>query len=206
MRKIRSDHNFQMSVLPLRITCKNKNGGIILSGRNYWYVSRFDEIMIDLDAKNNDRLMAALGRLRGLIESDEIEIRSVWLFPSPTKFHFHLILQTPGILLPEQQKTALQLYLFSDVFRTCCNLMRISRKHPNPDLLITPANLWKDFNFYRMHDASCYCDKKHSYEIMEKCKAAILLRGELRAFNQFSKPVSPAGFFQKKFGMIYGKR
>jgi hypothetical protein len=159
-----------------------------------------------LDGKN--KLVHSLSRLRSAIENNELPVKSVWLFPSVKNFHIIIRLNFGAGALDRttfghDEKIAYQLYLFSDVFRTCCNLIRMERKHAFPDLIITPTNLKKEFGFYRFHDASCGCDEKHSVEIMEQCPAAKLLRGENRTAILFSKPLEPAEFFTKKFGKIY---
>jgi hypothetical protein len=176
--------------------------------KNYWYTSRYDEILIDLDGKESgkDKLVPCLSRLRAVVESRELPAKSVWLFPSPSRNHYHIFIRLlPGEPFSAEQKTAFQLYLFSDVFRTCCNLMRSAKNQPFPDLLITPLNLKKKFGFYRFHDASCNCETKHSLEIMESCPAAKLLRNDYAAVILFPKPMEPGEFFSKKFGRIYNR-
>lgn len=174
------------------------------NGKNYWYTSRYDEILIDLDGTGGDKLTRCLSRLRGVIENRELPVKSVWFFPSFTDHHYHIIIRLlPGITFCQNEKTAFQLYLFSDVFRTCCNLMRLAKDHPFPDLLITVFSLRKEFGFYRFHDATCNCEVKHSMEILEDCPAAKLLRGQHRRAILFSKPIEPSDFFKKRFGSIY---
>lgn len=171
--------------------------------KNYWYTIRHDEIFIDLDSRN--KLVPCLARLRGIIENQEIALKSAWLFPSPQNFHLILRVESDA-LYSSEQRTAFQLYLFSDVYRECCNLIRISKGHTFPNLLITPTDLRKQYGFYRFHDASCQCESKHTLEIMEDCPAAKLLRGENRCDVLFSKPIDPDNFFPKHFGKIYTGR
>ena len=172
--------------------------------RNYWYVSRYDEILLDIDGKSQQKLLTSLSRIRGLIENSDYPdypINKIWMFPSFASNHYHIVINLSHEIT-WTEKTALQLYFFSDTFRTCCNMMRTAKFHDSPDLLISPAN-WKRFGFYRMHDASCTCETKHSHAVMNKCPAAVLLRGNNRACDFFSKPISPEGFFKKKFGLIW---
>jgi hypothetical protein len=172
--------------------------------KNFWYTSRYDEILIDLDGTAGDKLARCLARLRGSIEHQELPVKSVWLFPSFTDHHYHIIIRLiPGRGFSQWEKYAFQLYLFSDVFRTCCNLMRQANEHPFPDLLITIFSLKNEFGFYRLHDAACNCESKHSLEVLKDCSAAKLLRGSYRQRIYFSKPIEPNAFFKKRFGTIY---
>lgn len=172
--------------------------------KNYWYVSRYDEILLDVDGKSEQKLLTSLSRIRGIIEGREFPIKSVWFFPSFTNHHYHIVLNLTGEVT-EWEKAALQLYFFSDTFRTACNMMRISRYHSAPDLLIARFSFKKQFGFYRMHDASCNCEEKHSHAVMEKCSAAQTLRGEFAAHTFFNHPIPPEDFFKKRFGKIWGE-
>jgi len=168
--------------------------------KNYWYISTPKEVFIDLDGDRTNRLVTVLARIRGIMESHKFPIRNVWMFPSQSDNHFHLVLSLNHECSIEV-RTALQLYCFSDVFRTCNNLMRYERM-PAADVLISNLNWYKVFGFYRMPDSSCLCKGKHNNDAMQKCVAAKELRGKERAFIYFDKPVAPEDFFMKKFGKI----
>jgi len=170
--------------------------------KNYWYVARDNEIFIDIDSKQSRSIISALARIRGIIEAEKFPIRQVWLFPSRTENHYHIVITLKNAI-PETYRIALQLYFFSDVFRTCNNIMRIEDCVPAAEVLISIFDWRKQYKFYRYADATCTCEGKHDYVVMEKCSAAKTLRGVNRAKRYFDFPVSPENFFQKKFGKIW---
>jgi hypothetical protein len=168
--------------------------------KNYWYIAKPDEIFVDLDGDRANRLQTVLARIRGIMEGTFFEIQEVWMFPSNQDNHFHIVARSRKII-PAQYRFALQLYFFSDVFRTCNNLVRHLDCPGAYDVLISRLD-WKNLGFYRWPDATCNCEEKHSHNVMTNCTAAKDVRGQKRDKIYFDKPIDPENFFLKKFGKI----
>jgi hypothetical protein len=169
--------------------------------KNYWYVAKDDEVFIDLDGDKHNRLVTVLARIRGIMEYNPFAIKEVWMFPSRADNHFHIVLKLE-IATSLEVRTALQLYCFSDIFRTCNNLIRRHFRVLAPDVLISSLNWRKNFHFYRSFDYSCGCTEKHDHRTMTSCTAARYSRGIERASIYFDKPIPPEDFFMKRFGKI----
>ena len=154
--------------------------------RNYWYVARPDELLIDLDHRSAklDKLANAGQRLRGAIEDGSISVRDVWLYPSRTEKHYHLIIRLK-YEISFTEREAWSIYLRSDIYRAVNNLMRGFSEISNPVLIIA-NHQWKDF--YRMADAICGCRTKHDHATMKKCPAAKFIRGDFRTTEFFGHP------------------
>jgi hypothetical protein len=169
--------------------------------KNYWYVAKNDEVFIDLDGDKPNRLVTVLARIRGLMEANSFAIKEVWMFPSRADNHFHIVLKLE-VETSLEVRTALQLYCFSDIFRTCNNLIRRHFKVSAPDILISSLNWRKNFHFYRTFNYSCGCSEKHDHRVMRSCAAALSARGLNRYDIYLEKPVPPEDFFMKRFGKI----
>jgi|SRR5690348_13733802 len=171
--------------------------------RNLWYVARYNELLLDMDCpeKSSEHF---LRRLRGAIDYGRLKLLSIEMHHSRNEKHLHVLL-TLDQNIPPMEKCAWEIVLHSDIYRTACNVMRAARRYPAPNILITP------FPFSREPDAICTCEKKHSYEIMQTCQAAIRLRGTTRVEGFFGKiakraeipSISITRGFQVRDGQFY---
>ena len=147
---------------------------------------------MDLDHYSKDapptKLISARSRLAGAAEAGVLNVKDVWLYPSGTELHYHMIVRLNHQLRSEL-RNAYELYLRDDVFRNMNNKVRIQRG-VIASLLIT-SEVYP--GFYREPDHTCACKAKHSKEVMEKCPIANLLRGDDRTADYFGKPKSPKG-------------
>lgn len=147
--------------------------------KNLWYVSRENEIFIDMDNFRRSVNHAKM-RLMGAVECDRLSILRVESHESSTnKVHAIVTLNEPmrGI-----ERATWGIILHSDLYRAASTIMRHLYNVDSPDILITPKR------FLRAPDDSCDCLSKHIAEVMEKCPAAIRLRGENRTAGFFGKP------------------
>src|SRR5579859_1058918 len=160
----------------------------------YWYLRQDNEIFLDIDGKSEAKAAAKLRmcrrRLVAAIEQGKLPVKDVWFYPSETKLHFHLILRLlSSVALPQTWA----LYLGSDVFRACNNMMRewlpphldSGNIRRAADLLIVPQPY---HGFFRQPDHMCHCKHKHTPEIMVNCPVGILLRGRYAISDFFGKP------------------
>lgn len=147
----------------------------------YWYVSGPNEIFIDCD-RYEQSVKHIRRRLQGAQDSGILKIHRLENLESARKGHRHIIITVEQPLSP-LEKAAWQILFHSDIYRTACNLMRWQRKMFAADILITRQRFY--LAPFRM---VCYCSKKHSAKMMEKCPAAIYLRGEERMLSFFGKP------------------
>ena len=167
----------------------------------FWYLRHPNEILVDLDGKNEDdvqrKLIRARRRLEGAEESRNLAVRDAYLYPSASPRHFHLIIRLQHAVQFDFANMY-ALYLGSDVFRACNNFMRDRRGIFSSDLLITPEEYP---GFYRTPDAHCVCTKKHKADVMETCEIAQALRGKFAAYNFFAKPSTSKCW--DRFGRVF---
>lgn len=170
----------------------------------YWYLRKEYEIFVDLDGTDPDsyakKLYRANRRLRGAIDAGRIKVESAYLYHSSAALHHHLIIKMPECMSVEVAQVW-ALYLGSDVFRACNNLLR-RMSGPvfvtSADLLISPAPYP---NFYRRYDYNCECKAKHTRPIMETCPVGVRLRKHLAGMDFFGKPANPEPW--AKSGRVY---
>lgn len=147
----------------------------------HWYVSRPNEIFIDADKwdKCKDHVRA---RLQGAIECGKLDVNKVHLFPSNTHRHMHMIIEL-NFPMENIERYIWSVIFHSDIYRACSTIMR-QIHFPNlyPDILITKHE------YHRRSDFTCNCQSKHSRKIMENCRAAYELRGDVRVHGFFGKP------------------
>jgi hypothetical protein len=146
----------------------------------YWYAARNDELFIDMDryTKSIDHVRR---RLQGAIECHTLNVRGVYLYPSITKDHAHLII-TLWNQLPDVERFAWEMLFHGDIYRAASNMMRWSHLVPYPDILIARSQL------HRYPDGMCTCESKHKRAMMLTCDTAQRLRGKDRAAQYFGKP------------------
>ena len=165
---------------------------------NFWYVARPNELFLDIDNASRS-LKHARARLQGAIECGKLDVAYLVQHPSKSKDHIHVIV-TLVKEIANFDRIAWEVILHGDLYRGCCNLMRLSNAIPAFDVLISPfsdfgwsGKLADEINGYtefadRFPDAQCNCKSKHNAATMQNCPAAIRLRGEFRNAGFFGKP------------------
>lgn len=167
---------------------------------NYWYVARPNELFLDIDNVSRS-IKHARSRLQGAIECGKLDVAYVMQRPSKSKNHLHVIVTLSNTadrpLLFE--KYAWEIILHGDIYRGCCNIMRLASGVAAPDILISPFERFTEEHFpprkrelpsfpHRISDYKCDCASKHNAATMETCPAAQRLRGEFRNAGFFGKP------------------
>lgn len=147
---------------------------------NFWYVSRENEIFLDID-NTHKILRHSSSRLLGAIECHRLATSDIEYHQSRSENHLHVII-TLAYDLPAIERAIWALVLRSDIYRAASTMMRIARNIPAADVLITPMQ------FKRPANELCDCTTKHNAETMETCPAAIELRGDNRVTGFFGIP------------------
>lgn len=155
---------------------------------NYWYVARANELFIDTDNVSKS-IKHTRARLAGAIECGKLDVAYAMSRPSRSKNHLHTIItlkNEPDII----QMQIWEIILHGDLYRGCCNIMRIVHCIPSWSILISPWPTFADkqCDNYRKADDSCNCTSKHNAATMTTCPAAIRLRGDNRTRGFFGKP------------------
>lgn len=160
----------------------------------FWYVARSNEIFIDADKeKFHKGLDHVRRRLQGAIEADKLKVNQVIQLPSATNGHRHIIIQLSQNI-GAIDRAVWAIIFHSDIYRACATIARITNGVAAADVLISPHDLSynaegkKLGNIVRNPDDFCYCEAKHKAAVMDKCPAAIRLRGENRTRGFFGKP------------------
>lgn len=158
--------------------------------KNYWYVSRPNEIFLDMD-NTNKTIRHSSSRLLGAVECNRLEVADIDFHQSRNENHLHVIISLAHDM-PPIQRAVWALILRSDIYKMASTVMRICHDTPCPDILITPIP------FRRHWNDECNCEKKHNAETMNICPAAIRLRGEDRIRGFFGVPSKDdVSFFRK---------
>ncbi len=163
-----------------------------------WYVASNRELMIDLDSRGDAkaRLALALRRLKGAKEARKLPVESVWLWPSNTSGHYHLV-----VLLSRPISALWRLLwsvrLMDDPYRSLMNGARSMTRGMVGSLLIARLP-WP--GFYRRPDHVCRCPTKHDTATMARCPVATkLLRLDIGA-DYFGFPADESP--RAEFGMV----
>jgi hypothetical protein len=147
---------------------------------NYWYTARQNEIFLDLDSTR--ATARALSVLRAAVRKRDLQIESLWLYPTPGKHHAHMIivLKDPMAWL---SRMAWSLWLGNDRLRVAYVLeRRLWVPEQNGDLLVTKKP------YYREWDQMCRCQKKHKPKaVTSKCHAMSILLGNQRSADYFTR-------------------
>ena len=146
---------------------------------NYWYASKQNEIFLDLDSRR--ATARALSVLRLALIKKHLKVRSVWIFPSLTRGHQHIVivLRNDMDLL---ERLAWSLWMGNDRLRVAYVMKRALDGVRYPDLLITSKRYHRDV------DSTCTCREKHKEKrITERCPAMYELLGRARSADYFSR-------------------
>lgn len=147
---------------------------------NYWYSARPDEIFLDLDS--NRATARAFSVLRLAIRQKKLPVQDVYLYPTPTPGHAHMIivLKRP---VHFGDKAAWSLWLGNDRLRVAYMLKRELLGLCHSDLLICKNSI-----YHRAADWTCECKEKHKEKhVTDNCLAMRLLLGDQRSADYFSR-------------------
>lgn len=149
----------------------------------FWYISRPDELFLDIDREYGSVENHLRSRLQGAIESGKLLVKNLYHEKSQSGRHEHIIitLQAP---IPPIEKAIWEIILHSDLYRGCNNVMRIVRGVGAPTVLISRRSMF----FFRSPDDYCFCSSKHKPNVMAKCPTSIKYRGENGNQGFFGKP------------------
>jgi len=155
----------------------------------YWYVTRPDELMLDIDGGRGGSILGACRlRLEAAIRSGKLAVRDdMFLYRSGQPGHYHVIIRLKEPM-SAWRRFIWEMQLRSDLYRGRCNLMRYVNSIESgesltrglymvgaPALLISPKP-WT--GFYREPDVDCSCPSKHNFKVFSSCPAARALRGK----------------------------
>lgn len=150
----------------------------------FWYVARPNEIFIDTDHVSRS-IKHTCKRLLGAIKCARLNVVKIESHNSTSEDHVHMIISL-GERMGQVERAVWALVLHSDIYRAACTIMRSLDGVPAPDILITPHR------FDRAPDDVCNCVWKHDAVTMQKCPAAIKLRGDDRVKGFFGLPDNDA--------------
>jgi hypothetical protein len=144
-----------------------------------WYSRCHNEVFLDLDSKRS--LFRALQVFRRNEANKLLPVNSIYLYPSKTESHYHLILQVDARL--DATEAALwALWAGSDRLRGIYVLERIRRGVVNADVISTP------YEWYRPPDAYCVCKDKHKRKaVTDRCPAMTKLLMDARSSDYFPR-------------------
>ena len=148
---------------------------------NYWYYSRSNEIFLDLDNKKS--LSRAFNVLSKALRRGELDIENVYLYPTATEGHVHLIVVL-GHDMPIVSRLAWSLWMANDRLRVAFVMERFQQymgeffsweipiESFRGDLLVGARH------YHRFPDDRCTCVEKHkAKEVTSQCPAMARLIG-----------------------------
>lgn len=155
----------------------------------HWYIARANEVFIDADSTS--RLFYAMRQVQ--LNWDRLNGREVFIYPSGTAKHYHLILQMHDGM-DAWQRAVWELHCGSDRLRTEYIFERIRRgRAAGADFLLTSH----PYDF-RKSDRACGCEAKHKDKsVTDACPVMQSLLGEEASAEYFAR--QPNAQFQ------YGK-
>jgi hypothetical protein len=144
-----------------------------------WYVRGFDEIFLDLDSKRS--LFRALQVFRRNESVKLLPVDSIYLYPSKTQNHYHVIVEV-SVRLDATQAALWALWAGSDRLRGIYVLERIRRGVIHADVISTP------YVWFRPPDAYCMCKDKHKRKwVTDRCPAMTELLMDARSSDYFPR-------------------
>jgi hypothetical protein len=166
---------------------------------NYWYRARSNEIFLDLDSRRS--LNRAINVLRIAVldrsKTPKLPIENIYLYPSQTEGHAHVIIQLKGPL--GVMNEAWSAWLGNDRLRLAYVLARWGQMIGGGDLLVSRRQ------YYRAADAVCSCQGKHKdSKTTDECPAMIKLLGSQRSADYFYRtgPMRPLGKIRIPWGRV----
>ncbi len=174
------------------------NSGV---SRWFWYVARPNEIFVDLDSGKAISRALSVVRRALLVKPtaktplNKLPIESVWLYPSGTEGHAHLIL----VLAKELtviEKVSWSLWLGTDQIRAAYVIERFLAFWRSADVRSgrsdyeIQAEILATHEVYgfRKPDTFCYCKDKHKKKsVTDKCDALERILGDHRSDDYFPR-------------------
>ncbi len=145
-----------------------------------WYVSRPNEIFVDLDSKRATTRAFSVLR-RGMIRR-VLEVDSIWLYPSEAANHSHLIICLKGSM-DALQRALWALWMGSDRIRGVYVIERLRHMVIAADVFST-RSLFE----FRPPDDMCFCLDKHKKKsITDHCPAMERLLMDQRSADYFPR-------------------
>lgn len=161
----------------------------------YWYTATSSEIFVDLDSKR--ALQRALSVLRRAVQKsrylpiisdsrypfqNSLHVQSIWVYPSQTANHFHLIIVLKN-QLPVQTRIAWALWMGGDQLRAAYVMERWRHGNIRPELICTTTRYG-----FRIPDNVCHCQKKHKQkQVTDACPALRDILDEHRSADYFPR-------------------
>ena len=164
---------------------------------NYWYQARANEIFLDLDSRRS--LNRAINVLRCAVvkPDDRLPVRNIYLYPSGTSGHAHVIIELASSLIVS--KHAWSAWLGNDRLRLAYVLARSDIFGGGGDLLVSRQQ------YYRAADAVCSCKGKHKdSKVTDVCPAMQKLLRNHRSADYFHRtgPMKPLGKIRIPWGRV----
>lgn len=145
-----------------------------------WYVSRDNEIFLDLDSRRATE--RAFSVLRRSMTSARLDVDSIWFYPSTKPNHAHLIVCLKSGM-PALQRALWALWMGSDRIRSVYVIERLRHMVIAADVFSTRML----FQF-RAPDDTCVCPGKHKDKgVTDKCPAMQRLLMEERSADYFPR-------------------
>jgi hypothetical protein len=160
--------------------------------RWFWYVARPNEIFVDLDSPRAvTRALSVLRRALNVKKNaksplNKLDIESVWLYPTETEGHSHLIVVLK-YELRVHYRLAWSLWMGTDQIRAAYVLERF-RYFFNSES--SPVELFcarQEYGF-RKPDTFCFCKEKHKKKhVTDQCDALARILGNHRSDDYFPR-------------------
>jgi len=145
-----------------------------------WYVSKPNEIFIDIDSKRS--MTRAFGVLRRAMAQRRLLVDSIWLYPSQSENHAHLIVCLREGMDP-LERALWALWMGSDRIRGIYVIQRLRHMVIAADVFST-RSLFE----FRSPDDTCSCPGKHKdKKITDKCPAMQRLMMDQRSADYFPR-------------------
>ncbi len=151
-----------------------------------WYVSRDNEIFIDLDSRHAMtrafQVLRRAMRVHSLFNEPMLNVDSVWLYPSERPAHAHLIVCLKSDM-PALQRALWALWMGSDRIRAVYVIERLRHMVIAADVFSTRML----FEF-RQPDDTCTCPTKHKdKKVTDHCPAMKALMMDERSAEYFPR-------------------
>ncbi len=167
---------------------------------NHWYNAAPNEIFLDLDSAR--AIARALSVLRVAKLQKQLEIKSMWLYPTLQINHAHMVVVLYGPMADEI-KVAWALWCGSDRLRASFSLMRSSLGLGYVDLFVSSRR------YHRLANGFCCCKGKHkAKEVTDECPVLTAWLGEYRSADYFARTGKrpPRGKIRIPWGRVNQKQ
>lgn len=165
----------------------------------WWYVARPNEIFVDLDSGGAISRALSVVRRALLVKPgaktplNKLPIESVWLYPSETEGHAHLILKLKENL-HTLEKISWSLWMGTDQIRAAYVIERLDALTDDLKFLEEHSDIPTDLIAtreeyeFRKPDTFCFCKDKHKKKsVTDKCDALERILGSHRSDDYFPR-------------------